>query len=247
MANPQPRPAVRWTLLAACLLVGLACYRLGVWQVDRLGQRRAQNALIVERTARPPIELSSALALADPAFQPVIVRGRFDSAFALYLADRARDEVPGAQVVAPVRSDESDITILVNLGWVGIERAEASPPSAWLPQGTVELHGVLRASQEEPRLAWLADPTPAPGAPPRARWRVLYIAGIQAQTPYALAPYFVALTEPATPESAILPTPEIDLSDGPHLSYAIQWFAFGTTAIVGGIAWARSARRKSVN
>jgi len=176
----------------------------------------------------------------------VIVRGRFDSAYALYLADRARDEVPGAQVVAPVLSDESDLAILVNLGWVSIEQAEASPPSAWLPPGPVELHGVLRASQAEPRFAWLADPTPVPGAPPRARWRVLYIPGIQAQTPYALATYFVALTEPATPESALLPTPEIDLSDGPHLSYAIQWFAFGTTAIVGGIAWARSARRKPI-
>jgi surfeit locus 1 family protein len=240
-----PRPAVRWILLAACLLAGLACFRLGVWQLDRLGQRRAQNALIVERTARTPMELSAALALSDPTFQPVIVRGQFDSAYALYLADRARDEVPGAQVVAPLRSDESDVAILVNLGWVGIEQAEASPPSAWLPPGMVELYGVLRASQVEPSFAWLADPTPAPGAPPRARWRVLYISGIQAQTPYALAPYFVALTEPTTPDSALLPTPEIDLSDGPHLSYAIQWFAFGTTAIVGGIAWARSARRKA--
>ena len=247
MTNPPPRPTVRWTLLAACLLAGLACYRLGVWQLDRLGQRRAQNALIVERTARTPIEVTEALSLTDPAFQPVIVRGQFDSAYALYLADRARDEVPGAHVVAPVRSDESDISILVNLGWVGIEQAEASPPSAWLPPGMVELHGVLRASQVEPSFAWLADPTPVPGAPPRDRWRVLHIPGIQAQTPYPLASYFVALTEPATSESALLPTPEIDLSEGPHLSYAIQWFAFGTTAIVGGVAWARSARRKSVN
>jgi surfeit locus 1 family protein len=218
-----------------------------VWQLDRLGQRRAQTALIVERTARMPIELTEALSLPDPVFQPVIVRGRFDPEYALYLADRARDEVPGAQVVAPVRSDETGVSILVNLGWVGIEHAEASPPSAWLPPGMVELHGVLRASQVEPSYAWLADPTPAPGAPPRDRWRVLYILGIQAQTPYALAPYFLALTEPATPESVLLPTPEIDISDGPHLSYAIQWFAFGTTAIVGGIAWARSARRKAGN
>lgn len=246
MTNPQPRPAVRLSLLAACLLAGLACYRLGVWQLDRLGQRRAQNALIVERTARTPIELSAALALPDPAFQPVIVRGRFDRAYALYLTDRARDEIPGVQVVAPLRTDESDVAILVNLGWVAIERAEASLPSAWLPPGTVEMHGVLRGSQVEPGWAWLADPTPVLGAPPRARWRVLYIPGIQAQTPYSLAPYFVALTQPATPEGALLPSPEIDLSEGPHMSYAIQWFAFGTTAIIGGFAWARSAKQKPV-
>jgi cytochrome oxidase assembly protein ShyY1 len=53
------------------------------------------------------------------------------------------------------------------------------------------------------------------------------------------------LTEPASESQAPLPAPGIDLSEGPHLGYAIQWFAFGTTAILGGIAWVRSARRKA--
>ena len=33
---------------------------------------------------------------------------------------------------------------------------------------------------------------------------------------------------------------EIDLSDGPHLSYAIQWFAFATILLVGYAAYVRS-------
>jgi surfeit locus 1 family protein len=31
---------------------------------------------------------------------------------------------------------------------------------------------------------------------------------------------------------AIVPVPTLD--EGPHLSYAIQWFAFATIAVVGG-------------
>jgi cytochrome oxidase assembly protein ShyY1 len=37
------------------------------------------------------------------------------------------------------------------------------------------------------------------------------------------------------------------LDDGPHLSYAIQWFAFATIAVVGaGIVVARTRRESSV-
>jgi surfeit locus 1 family protein len=237
---------VRWIVLAVCITIGLGCYRLGIWQLDRLSQRRALNAQITDRTAQAPIELQAALALADAAYRPVTAQGIFDPDYAIYLTNRARDEQPGMHVVAPLHSDDQEPAILVDLGWVAFEEAENSPPSAWIPSGTVSLRGILRSSQTEPRFAWLADPTPVPGAPPRADWRVLYLPGLQAQTPYPLAPYYLAATEPVTSGSSVVPAPDIDLSEGPHLSYAIQWFAFGTTAIVGGTAWVRSVRRRAV-
>jgi cytochrome oxidase assembly protein ShyY1 len=36
---------------------------------------------------------------------------------------------------------------------------------------------------------------------------------------------------------------EPELSDGPHLSYAVQWFAFAATALLGFGAYLRSRRR----
>ncbi len=245
MAAPEPRPPrLTGVVLVACILAGLVCFRLGIWQLDRLRQRRAQNALVIERTAQAPLDLQTALTLPDAAYRAVTAQGVLDPAYAVYLSNRSQDEQPGKHVVAPLRVSGGAPAILVNLGWIAFDRAEGSPPSAWLPTGTVRLRGILHASQTEPRFAWLADPTPVPGAPPRTEWRVLTLTGLQAQTPYPLALYYLALTEPADPSSALLPAPEIDLSEGPHLSYAIQWFAFGTTAIVGGIAWARSLRRK---
>ena len=245
MGAPTPRRSgLPGPLLAVCILAGLVCFRLGIWQLDRLGQRRAQNALILERTAQVPLDLQAALSLPDAAYRPVMAHGAFDPAYAVYLSNRSQDEQPGKHVVAPFRLDGDGSAILVNLGWVAFDQAEGTGPSAWLPAGTVTLHGILRASQTEPRFAWLADSTPVAGAPPRTEWRVLSLSGLQGQTPYPLAAYYLALTEPANSASALLPAPEVDLSEGPHLSYAIQWFAFGTTAIIGGMALARSARRR---
>jgi len=34
------------------------------------------------------------------------------------------------------------------------------------------------------------------------------------------------------------------LGDGPHLSYAIQWFSFAVIIVVGSVALARKQRRQ---
>jgi cytochrome oxidase assembly protein ShyY1 len=57
---------------------------------------------------------------------------------------------------------------------------------------------------------------------------------------YPLLPLVIRRTVPAAgmPEGlAIAPLPSRDT--GPHLSYAIQWFAFAAIALVGGILLAR--------
>ncbi|HET7009729.1 MAG TPA: SURF1 family protein [Anaerolineales bacterium] len=245
----EPKRSSRLTravVLAVLIVVGLGCLRLGVWQLDRLQQRRERNALIVGRMNLPAVPLAEALASPeDPAYRNVYATGRFDPVYAFYLANRTHDDLPGVHVVAPFREEESSAAVLVNLGWIAVEDAGQAEPSAWIPEGSLDVEGILRTSQVEPRFSWLADPTAVPGDAPRRSWRVLAIDRIQAEIPYPLAPTYLALTAPVPGDRPPLPAPDLDLSDGPHLSYAIQWFAFGATAIIGGIAWFRSTRRKT--
>jgi cytochrome oxidase assembly protein ShyY1 len=54
-------------------------------------------------------------------------------------------------------------------------------------------------------------------------------------------PMYVLLAEqdPAQPNGLPRPAPLPELTEGPHLSYALQWFAFATIAIVGLVVLVR--------
>ena len=70
------------------------------------------------------------------------------------------------------------------------------------------------------------------------------IARLQQQTAYPLLPFYVEL-ESSTPADAGGPTPIPlpDLDDGPHLSYAFQWFIFATLAVIGWVVVVRKSGR----
>jgi surfeit locus 1 family protein len=103
----------------------------------------------------------------------------------------------------------------------------------------VTVQGLVRTSEERGRFG--------PSDPGDGRLGQLARADIgrlDAQVPYDLLPAYVQLVrsspaEPAaepspasgTPPLLVLGPPELD--EGPHLSYAIQWFIFATIAAVG--------------
>jgi len=226
--------------LVLALSVAAACLRLGFWQLDRLAERRAHNALIRQRLALPALELSEVeWAEADLAYRNAEGAGRWDPAHEFVLINRARGGVPGAHLVTPLQIEAGSVAILVDRGWVPQEAAGEEGREAYETQGLVHVRGVLKPAQQEPSWAFLADPTPVPGGPPRTGWRVLHIPWIQRQIPYPLAPYYLELTVP--PSEGLQPEPdtEIDLSEGPHLGYAIQWFLFSGIALGGGTVWVR--------
>lgn len=216
------------------MIVAAVCVLLGFWQLDRLSQRRATNVRIEARMAAEPVRLTSAnVGVADLEYRRVVIRGTFDPAHSIALANRARNDEPGVHLVAPVRLEGTDLAVLVDRGW--IPAADSARP-AWAQydaSGTVEITGIARASRAEPGWSLLADPTRGPGVPPLDSWRVLNIEDIQTQIPYHLLPVAVEVTGDPQPGSP-WPDPDIDLTDGPHLSYAVQWFSFAAIALIGG-------------
>ncbi len=225
--------------LALALIVAAACVRLGFWQLARLAERRASNALIGAQLALPPLTLTGA---ADPQAQPyrrVVVRGRFDPEREVLLSDRALNGVSGYHLLTPLWLEGSQTAVLVDRGWIPIDAGTREARARYAAVGTVEIKGILRASQPEPTWSILADPTRAPGAPPLESWRLVNIPRLQAQIPYPLLPFYIEETERADRPELTHPDPDIDLSDGPHLSYAIQWFAFAAIALFGGGLWLR--------
>ncbi len=236
----------QWGFTALFVIVAAACVRLGFWQLDRLAQRRALNARIEARMAAAPIPLVGPITnAADLEFRAVTAQGVFDPTHSVALADRSLNDEPGVHLVTPLRLGGSDQAVLVDRGWITAEDAARAAWTKYDVTGTVEVAGIARLSRPEPGWSILADPTRGPGAPPLDSWRLLNIEGIQTQVPYPLLPVAIEMTG-ARQAGVPVPDPDIDLTDGPHLSYAIQWFSFAAIALIGGGLWIRHGLKRPV-
>jgi surfeit locus 1 family protein len=224
--------------LTLLVLVGaLVCCRLGIWQLDRLAQRRAQNALIDERMAQSAVALDGAPV--DPAvldYQRVEVRGVYDPAQEIVLRNRALDGSPGVHVLTPLRLDGGDAAVLVDRGWLPLELAAPAARRAYAePPGPAVVQGIARRSQSG--AGGPQDPPLPAGESRRDAWFRVDIAAIEQQVGYRLLPVFIEL-QPA-PGDPQLPrrVATTDLGEGSHLSYTVQWFSFAAILVVGYLAW----------
>ena len=141
-------------------------------------------------------------------------------------------------VLPPAEADGS--TVLVNRGWVPIDVsgppvAEAAPTTP-----TATIRGVLRISEERGRFGPVDAPTGR-----LERISRVDVARLESQIESPIYPMWVQLID-QTPEPGLLPQPRPlpDLGEGPHLSYAVQWFLFAGVVAVGyPILLRRTARQ----
>jgi cytochrome oxidase assembly protein ShyY1 len=217
-------------IVAFGLLAAAVCIRLGVWQLDRLEQRRAANARILHGLAAPPLRLDAAASGEDLAFRRATVRGRWDPAHEVILYGRPLEGRPGNHVLTPLVLGDGR-ALLVDRGWVPAE-IDAGPVGGGAAAVGVEVEvtGTLLP----------ADGGGAPASSPVRVVRSVDVALLDAQIPSDLIDgvyLLLASQRPAVDEPVPAPLPE--LTEGPHRSYAIQWFLFAAIALVGSVLLAR--------
>ncbi|MEK9164479.1 MAG: SURF1 family protein [Chloroflexota bacterium] len=232
----RPLLLTLFVAIAASIMIGL-----GLWQLSRLQERRARNAEIVGRMNQPPITVTGApLDATALEYRRVAVTGTFDFSQEVILRNKSKNESPGVHLLTPLKIDGSEDAVLIDRGWIPYTASDPQLRTAYAtPTGVVTVSGLLRASQ--PRLSPLlpADPALGPGLPRLDSWFWTDVDQIQKQIPYPLLPFFVEQSAGPDPTALPLAGSEIDLSNGPHLSYAIQWFSFATILVVGSIVLAR--------
>ncbi len=228
------------------VILGMAgMVALGIWQIDRLQQRRAFNALVMERYAEPPYDLA-ALGLPDDldalGYRRIQADGTFDYEHQMLLSNQpGPNGEPGAQIITPLVMANGD-AVLVARGWVPNDlQGEENWPQLEDPPGALVI-GMVQASQP------LEEGAPMPEGFQREWWRV-DIPRMQAQMPYTLLPAF--LLQLAEPGRALDTFPSrfvnFSLDEGSHLSYSVQWFSFALILGFGYIQFARmqeSRRRR---
>jgi surfeit locus 1 family protein len=230
-----------WAIVAILFLTALVCTRLGIWQLSRRQERIEHNAWVESQLAKEIVPLKTGtISLTDWEFRRVEVSGQYDNADSLILRNRSLTDQPGIHVVTPLVPIDQKEGILIDRGWISNENYLREGIDDFSVDGIVTIVGIIRQSHPEPSISIFADPTHEPGSPARVEWKNLNVEEIQPQISYDLLPYYIALTEDAdTPADMPIPNPEIDLTQGPHLSYAIQWFGFAAISLGGGVVWRR--------
>jgi surfeit locus 1 family protein len=219
-------------LLAVASLVAVTCISLGIWQIARLHQRQQFNAAVRAGLALPPAPVSTLLPDGtDPEpvrYRRVEATGTYDTEHEFVLYGRTQNSQAGNHLLTPLLLADGH-AILVDRGWVPLDIDEPGAPGAAPPSGDVDVEGVLLSSEGGPPGAVGTADVPETTLP-RAD-----LATIQSQLPYPIAPDYLLLQRqtPDQPNGLPQPSPLPELSDGPHLSYAIQWFMFASIAVTG--------------
>lgn len=226
---------VRLFLLFAAVAAAL-CIRLGFWQLQRLDERKARNALVSSRINGEPLDVSMIPRdTSEARFRRVRVAGTIDYEHELVHAARTRRGSPGVNIFTPVRIPGNDTAILVNRGWVYSPDGSRVDLTKWHDRDSVFVGYAV-----ELPMTGGSSFTDRPNVIAR-----LGHDAVAKALPYPVSQtYVVALavgdTTTAADRIARLPAPALD--NGSHLSYAIQWFGFASVALVGAAIVLRQQR-----
>ena len=209
------------------LLLVVFCLWGSQWQYHRGVDRHARNAVIEERIAQSPIELKTvAGTLADYEWQTVSVDGVFNSDKQILLRNRYNDGKYGYEVLTLFTSTANK-SFWVDRGWVQAgATATTAPVVTALPEGVVTIIGRLRLDSSLPRGSFFALPGKGEGL----------VSELNAQSQLNTEKFYIDLLSGS--DSSLTPkiTAQLpELSDGPHMAYALQWIFFGGLVIYGRI------------
>lgn len=232
------------------IAIAAVCARLGVWQLSRLAQRRAHNAELAAHLTMPPL-LYRALPTDTSArhYRRVHVAGRMDYAREFVLANRTRDGAPGVHIITPmhvgVGAPGGDTLVLIDRGWFYSPDASTVNLAGAREGDTLVITGYVEFPSRRAGSAELGDRS----ARGYHAYRYLDPAlvardiGVPVTRDYVVAEPLADQTQPPYNRLKRLPTPEVT-DEGPHMSYAIQWFSFAAVSLVGAAAFVRAERRK---
>jgi surfeit locus 1 family protein len=228
----QPKWIVSHLLVLVLILAMIAA---GFWQLDRRQEKRDRNALITARQDEPVAPVEDIVSADQPTdvgddvrFRRATATGTYDEANQVLVRNRSFDEAPGSWVLTPLVMDDGTV-LVVNRGWVPVTGEQTLSPEAAPPEGTVEVDGILEASQTRGSFG----PTDPTDEVLDTLSRV-DLDRYQQQVDGDLYPVWLQLESQAPPVGdSPTPVDPPELTEGPHLGYAFQWFTFTIIALIG--------------
>jgi surfeit locus 1 family protein len=216
---------------------------LGAWQVERRSWKLALIAAVDARAHAPPVPAPAPadwprVTAEDDAYRHVRVAGVF-LAGRETLVQAVTELGGGFWVLAPLRS-EAGFTVLINRGFIPLDRADPATRLASELVGHVAVTGLLRVT--EPGGAFLRSNDPASD-----RWFARDVAAIaKARGLENVAPYFID-ADAAYPDAKSPPVGGLTVISfwNNHLVYSATWFCLALLSLAGLVVLFRPERPAS--
>ncbi len=171
--------------------------------------------MLQARLALPRLEVRSGLVADSARWRRVTARGIYDYGAEQTWPGRSFQGTPGVALITSLRLADGS-RVLVDRGWVPSPDAFHVDHTLYREPDTVTVTGIALI-------------------PPRGRGDVDVAGSL---------PFVIQLETPEPPPNRGIPRrwPAPAFDDGPHLSYAIQWFSFALIALVGTAVLIRKGR-----
>jgi surfeit locus 1 family protein len=238
---------VHWFFIAVMLALTALFAVLGVWQLQRLGEKEALIAAVAARLDRAPTAFPSA-SLGEPEidnfdFAPVTLTGRFvpEQTVLVFtsLGDEARGRFrgPGYWVMTPFALQGGG-SAFVNRGFVPQTEATAYLDDTALSPSEQTITGIARKSER------IGSFTPETDKSNRIEW-VRNTERLAALADPALAPVSQLYVDLPAGEPGTLPQGGETVVEFPnsHLEYAGTWFCLAAVTPIMLAIWVRRQRR----
>jgi len=232
----------RWGGYVALVIVfAVACGLLSWWQWARRDEAVTEIQRVESNYDAVPRTISELLPERtawddDVEWAPVTLHGEYLLDDQLLVRNRVLGGEPGFEQLVPLRQADGTI-VVVDRGWLPLGAGADGYPDAVPQPPSGEVTVVVRLREAEPALPGRTAPE---GQIPSID--VASIVAAHGGDGYTGAYGLVASEDPAVAEMPqAAPRPAED--EGPHLSYALQWIAFGVLAFIGLFwAWRRERR-----
>ncbi|MGN7252516.1 SURF1 family cytochrome oxidase biogenesis protein [Arthrobacter sp. SAFR-014] len=232
-----------YLLLAAIFATG--CVFLGRWQMDRRAETLAEIQRVTSNYSATPITFDQArdeFNQLDPSreWTQVKLQGRYDVDGQRIVRNRPLNGQPGYEVVVPFKLVSGE-TVVIDRGWLPIGNKTPGRPDTIPAPPSGQITAVVRLKHSEPTLQRGA---------PEGQLASIDLPAYSAElgSPLLTGAYGQLASETPTVADMPQPFPMPSVDEGTHLSYSLQWFAFGVLMFVGfGYAARQQARNAAMD
>lgn len=227
--------------LLLLLIYLIATIQFGRWQLHRLEERKSWNAAVSSNLSAPVVPVEQVLTKAvgtdeDYEWRRVEIVGAFDQENQTLIRGRYNQGRYGYEIITPLVPERGP-ALLVDRGWIPAGASATTVPTIPpAPTGVVRVQGRIRLGDSQDR------PGPSGsiiGLPTRAANRITPSTLIK-DLPYPAYNAYAEMTSPQTRSPIQLQPPQ--LSQGPHLAYAVQWFFFAALGLFAPFIYRRIGR-----